>query len=79
MLPKHTPRGKFRGLAMESRRRESSFSYDRGTVRKGRREHWRPVQIDPVEVSLLRRKDAANLDSIDGFRLDAEAIGTDAA
>ncbi len=79
MLPKAIPRGKHSGGVMETSKREASFSYDRGTIRRGRREHWRPIATEPVEAPALRRRDAANLESIEVFSTDPAILGTDAA
>jgi len=78
MLPTSFPEGAAGG-AMETRRREASFSYDSGPARRGRREHWRPIDFDPIETALLRRREAASAPSVDVFSIEPEAVGTDAA
>lgn len=64
---------------METWRREASFSYDSGPTRRGRREHWRLLDVNPAEVSLLRRLESEGLESTQVSVSPPPVIGTDAA
>lgn len=79
MLPTSPPEGTDRGVAMETNRREASFSYDPGLRRRGRREHWRPVGTDPRESPSLRHGEPATIESVEVFPALPAVLGTDAA
>jgi len=60
---------------METTRRSASFSFDRATTRAGRRERWRPIDLNLREVGLLHRRDEVGHPAVSASSSQTELAG----